>query len=163
MGTPLPLLLTVSCPEIYDRDCRAHTHEGTTHTESDRPTAAGPGGRKERFPNIREGSGSWSFCRRTRRIWRRWSPLSGQESAQGCLPKRLLGRPDEALGGGNQGPSAPGWARTAGSGRDFRAQNCRFLLFLEAGQALPPPYPVPLTPPPFPLGAAQGRILVNRK
>ena len=26
---------------------------------------------------------------------------------QGCLPKRLLGRPDEALGGGNQGPSAP--------------------------------------------------------
>ena len=23
----------------------------------------------------------------------------------------MLGRPDEALGGGNQGPSAPGWAR----------------------------------------------------
>ena len=35
--------------------------------------------------------------------------LSGKESAQGCLPKRLIGRPDEALGGGNQGPSAPGW------------------------------------------------------
>ena len=31
--------------------------------------------------------------------------------SQGCTPKRLLGRPDEALGGGNQGPSAPGWAR----------------------------------------------------
>ena len=27
------------------------------------------------------------------------------------LPKRLLGRSDEALGGGNQGPSAPGSAR----------------------------------------------------
>ena len=24
--------------------------------------------------------------------------MSGKESAQGCLPKRLLGRPDEALG-----------------------------------------------------------------
>ena len=35
--------------------------------------------------------------------------MSGKESAQGCIPKRLLGRPDEALGGGNQGPSAPGW------------------------------------------------------
>ena len=31
--------------------------------------------------------------------------LSGKESAQGCIPKRLLGRPDEALGGGNQGPT----------------------------------------------------------
>ena len=28
-------------------------------------------------------------------------------SAQGCIPQRLLGRPGEALGGGNQGPSAP--------------------------------------------------------
>ena len=28
-----------------------------------------------------------------------------------CIPKRLPGRPDEALGGGNQGPSAPAWAR----------------------------------------------------
>ena len=27
----------------------------------------------------------------------------GKESAQGCIPQRLLGRPDEALGGGNQG------------------------------------------------------------
>ena len=27
--------------------------------------------------------------------------LSGKESAQGCIPKRLPGPPDEALGGGN--------------------------------------------------------------
>ena len=40
---------------------------------------------------------------------RKQSSLSGKESAQGCIPKRLLGRPDEALGGGNQGPnSQPG-------------------------------------------------------
>ena len=26
--------------------------------------------------------------------------------AQGCIPKRLPGRPDEALGGGKQGPTA---------------------------------------------------------
>ena len=38
--------------------------------------------------------------------------------AQGCIPKRLLGRPDEALGGGNQGPSAPGWGRQHHSQRD---------------------------------------------
>ena len=31
---------------------------------------------------------------------------------------RLLGRPDEALGGRNQGPSAPGWARQLHSQRD---------------------------------------------
>ena len=37
--------------------------------------------------------------------------MSGKESAQGCIPKRLPGRPDEALGGGNHGPSAPGWGR----------------------------------------------------
>ena len=36
---------------------------------------------------------------------------SAHKHAQGCIPKRLLGRPDEALGGGNQGPSAPGWGR----------------------------------------------------
>ena len=30
----------------------------------------------------------------------------------------VLGRPDEALGGGNQGPSAPGWARQHHSQRD---------------------------------------------
>ena len=41
---------------------------------------------------------------------RKQSSLSGKESAQGCLPKRLLGRPDEALGGGNQGRSAPACA-----------------------------------------------------
>ena len=39
--------------------------------------------------------------------------LSVLLGAQGCLPRRLLGRPDEALGGGNQGPSAPCWARLA--------------------------------------------------
>ena len=33
---------------------------------------------------------------------RKQSSWSGKESAQGCIPKRLLGRPDEALGGGNQ-------------------------------------------------------------
>ena len=38
--------------------------------------------------------------------------------AQGCIPKRLLGRPDEALGGGNQDPSAPGWGRQHHSQRD---------------------------------------------
>ena len=32
--------------------------------------------------------------------------------------KWLGGRPDEALGGGNQGPSAPGWARQQHSQRD---------------------------------------------
>ena len=35
---------------------------------------------------------------------------AGKESAQGCILKRLPGRPDEALGGGTQGPSAPAWA-----------------------------------------------------
>ena len=40
--------------------------------------------------------------------------------AQGCLPRRLLGRPDEALGGGNQGPSAPGWARLSSCGASIR-------------------------------------------
>ena len=34
-------------------------------------------------------------------LYSRFSSLSGKESAQGCLPKHLLGRPDEALGGGN--------------------------------------------------------------
>ena len=38
--------------------------------------------------------------------------------SQGCIPQRLLGRPDVALGGGNQGPSAPGWARQHHSQRD---------------------------------------------
>ena len=33
---------------------------------------------------------------------RKQSSLSGKESAQGCTPKRWLGRPDEALGGGTQ-------------------------------------------------------------
>ena len=41
----------------------------------------------------------------TAKASRKQSSLSGKESAQGCIPKRLLGRPDEALGGGNQGPS----------------------------------------------------------
>ena len=35
-----------------------------------------------------------------------------------CIPKRLPGRPDEALGGGNQGPSAPAWARQHHRQRD---------------------------------------------
>ena len=37
----------------------------------------------------------------TAKASRKQSSLSGKESAQGCLPKRFLGRPDEALGGGN--------------------------------------------------------------
>ena len=37
---------------------------------------------------------------------------------QGCIPERLSGRPDEALGGGNQGPSAPAWARQHHRQRD---------------------------------------------
>ena len=41
-----------------------------------------------------------------------------EESAQGCIPKRLPGRPDEALGGGKQGPSAPAWARQHHRQRD---------------------------------------------
>ena len=45
----------------------------------------------------------------TAKASRKQSSLSGKESAQGCIPQRLLGRPVEALGGGNQGPSAPGW------------------------------------------------------
>ena len=36
----------------------------------------------------------------------------------GQRPQRLLGRPDEALGGGNQGPSAPGWGRQHHSNLD---------------------------------------------
>ena len=49
---------------------------------------------------------------------RKQTSWSGKESAQGCIPKRLPGRPDEALGGGNQGPSAPAWARQHHSQRD---------------------------------------------
>ena len=47
----------------------------------------------------------------TAKASRKQSSFSGKESAQGCIPQRLLGRPDEALGGGNQGPSAPGWVK----------------------------------------------------
>ena len=54
----------------------------------------------------------------TAKASRKQSSLSGKESAQGCIPKRLPGRPDDALGGGNQGPSAPGWARQHHSQRD---------------------------------------------
>ena len=36
----------------------------------------------------------------TAKASRKQSSLSGKESARGCIPKRLLGRPDEALGGG---------------------------------------------------------------
>ena len=43
--------------------------------------------------------------------------LSGKESAQGCIPKRVLGRPDEALGGG---PGRPGASQDdAGLTRKF--------------------------------------------
>ena len=38
----------------------------------------------------------------TAKASRKQSSLSGKESAQGCLPKRLLDRPDEALGGGDE-------------------------------------------------------------
>ena len=38
----------------------------------------------------------------TAKASRKQSSLSGTETAQGCIPKRLFGRPDEALGGGNQ-------------------------------------------------------------
>ena len=44
---------------------------------------------------------------RERLVWRQ------EESAQGCIPKRLPGRPDEALGGGNQGPMYLLWAAPA--------------------------------------------------
>ena len=50
----------------------------------------------------------------TAKASRKQSSLSGKESAQGCIPKRLLGRPDEALGGGNQGPSSRGRGRLRG-------------------------------------------------
>ena len=48
------------------------------------------------------------------------SSLSDKESAQGCIPKRVLGRPDEALRGGNQGPSAPGWGGSSTAGDILR-------------------------------------------
>ena len=41
----------------------------------------------------------------TAKASRKQSSLSGKESDQGCLPKRLLGRPDEALGGGKPTPN----------------------------------------------------------
>ena len=45
----------------------------------------------------------------TRRVPpREQSYLSGKESAQGCIPKRWLGRPDEALGGLEGVPGLPG-------------------------------------------------------
>ena len=40
----------------------------------------------------------------TAKASRKQSSLSGKESAQGCTPKRLLGRPDEALGGEGMEP-----------------------------------------------------------
>ena len=43
----------------------------------------------------------------TAKASRKQSSLSGKENAQGCVPQLLLGRPDKALGGGTQGPSAP--------------------------------------------------------
>ena len=39
-----------------------------------------------------EGSGAGGV--QTAKASRKQSSLSGKESAQGCLPKRLLGRPD---------------------------------------------------------------------
>ena len=52
-------------------------------------------------PPEAEGSGAGGV--QTAKASRKQSSLSGKESAQGCIPQRLLGRPDEALGGGNQG------------------------------------------------------------
>ena len=40
-----------------------------------------------------EGSGAGGV--QTAKASRKQSSLSGKESAQGCIPKRLLGRPDE--------------------------------------------------------------------
>ena len=40
----------------------------------------------------------------TAKASRKQSSLSGNESAQGCIPKRLPGRPDEALGGEARDP-----------------------------------------------------------
>ena len=61
-------------------------------------------------PGVSGAEGSGPGGVQTAKTSRKQSSLSGKESAQGCTPKRLLGRPDEALGGGNQGPRAPGWA-----------------------------------------------------
>ena len=54
-----------------------------------------------RSSHCAEGSGAGGV--QTAKASRKQSSLSGKESAQGCIPKRLLGRLDEALGGGNQG------------------------------------------------------------
>ena len=57
--------------------------------------------------------GARPLCRRLRaggvqtaNASRKQSSLSGKESAQGCIPQRLLGRPDEALGGGSRAISS---------------------------------------------------------
>ena len=42
----------------------------------------------------------------TAKASRKQSSLSGKESAQGCIHKRLLGRPDEALGSRHRSPPA---------------------------------------------------------
>ena len=56
----------------------------------------------------------------TAKASRKQSSLSGKESAQGCIPKGVLDRPDEALRGGNQGPSAPGWGGSSTAGEILR-------------------------------------------
>ena len=46
------------------------------------------------FPSIRVFSNESALHIITAKASRKQSSLSGKESAQGCLPKRLLGRPD---------------------------------------------------------------------
>ena len=56
-----------------------------------------------REPCVTSGAGGVQ----TANASRKQSSLSGKESAQGCIPKRLPGRPDEALGGGKHPRGTP--------------------------------------------------------
>ena len=67
---------------------------------------------------------------------------TGKESAQGCLPKRLLGRPDEALGGGNQSQGTTGSSGSLSCGvREVKspyewrggARHCSRVMVVESG------------------------------
>ena len=64
------------------------------------------GAARGEFSFLCEGHGALEWVRpETTKASRKQSSLSGKESAQGCIPQGLLGRPDEALGGGmERGP-----------------------------------------------------------
>ena len=64
------------------------------HTETERKPDVPASPRGEALFRCARPSGSGAGGVQTAKASRKQSSLSGKESAQGCIPKRLLGRPD---------------------------------------------------------------------